>query len=515
MKKNTKIMLIVAIAGVLLVGLMLLLIFLPQGDSDATATYDEGIKMVTTTDENGVHQAEIKTNEKGEIENNSYGTLMEYVPADIKTIHVENSKGTLEVKSSTPKGEDGSTTGETVYEIVGYEDLTLQTGIPDEIANDAASLDFSKVISLEKDKAAEYGLDKPRAKVTVTYTDDTKAVILVGDDAPQGAGTYVKFGDGDTIYFVATDAVSSFDYGITDLMSLAINDSATDSENSKASTITIYGSNFPNTIELAPNDGTKVSASYVMNKPVQGYANENESSLVEGAIRGLYAESVKMVNPSDSQLKELGLSNPYSAIKAVYPDTTVELVASKPDGEGKVNVMEKGGDVVYVMASEKLPWVTTSYEKLASEYVLYPKLVALSNVSINDGNKTYDFKLSSKTTTSTDSEGKETTSTTTTVQYDKKEIDLSFFSTLFQNIALTELADCKSESVSGKPVLSVTYTYSEDGTTDKVEFYSTGSNRYVASVNGTSVGHVHKSDINKIVKQVATVADNKAADSLL
>lgn len=513
MKKNTKILAIVIVAAVLLTGLMLLLIFMPNGSEDGTATVDEGISMITTTDEDGVHQAQINTNEKGEIDNNSYGTLIEYVPADIATIHIENTKGTLDVISETPVNEDG-TTEATVYKIKGYEDKELQSGVPDSIANDAAQIEFTEVVTLEKEKASEYGFDKPRSTVTVTYTDDTKAVIYVGDDAPQSAGTYVKFGDGDTIYFVSTDAVDSFDYGITDLMSLTINSSA-DSGNSQASSITISGSNFPNEIQLVPNDGVKSSASYVMKKPVERYANEVESSNVEGAIRGLYAESVKMVNPSSSQLSELGLSNPYAEIKAVYPDVTVDIIASKPDGEGKVCLMEKGGDVVYVMASANLPWVTTSYESLVNEYVLYPKMTALSSVSINDGSKTYDFKLSTKETTTTDDGGEESTSTTTTVQYGKDEIDISYFSTLFQNIALTELADCEEESASGTPVLSVTYTYSTDGSSDKVEFYETGNNRYVAKVNGKSVGHAHKSGINKIIKQVSTVASNKQIDSIL
>ena len=513
MKKNTKILAIVIVAAVLLTGLMLLLIFMPNGSEDGTATVDEGISMITTTDEDGVHQAQINTNEKGEIDNNSYGTLIEYVPADIATIHIENTKGTLDVISETPVNEDG-TTEATVYKIKGYEDKELQSGVPDSIANDAAQIEFTEVVTLEKDKASEYGFDKPRSTVTVTYTDDTKAVIYVGDNAPQSAGTYVKFGDGDAIYFVTTDAVDSFDYGLTDLMSLTINSSA-DSGNSQASSITISGSNFPNEIQLVPNDGVKSSASYVMKKPVERYANEVESSNVEGAIRGLYAESVKMVNPSSSQLSELGLSKPYAEVKAVYPDITVDVIASKPDGEGKVCLMEKGGDVVYVMASANLPWVTTSYESLVNEYVLYPKMTALSSVSINDGSKTYDFKLSTKETTTTDDGGEESTSTTTTVQYGKDEIDVSYFSTLFQNIALTELADSDEESASGSPVLSVTYTYSTDGSSDKVEFYETGSNRYVAKINGQSVGHAHKSGINKIIKQVSTVASNKQIDSIL
>ena len=44
---------------------------------------DEGVKMSVTTDKDGVHQAQIQTNDKGEIDNNSYGTLLDYIPAKI------------------------------------------------------------------------------------------------------------------------------------------------------------------------------------------------------------------------------------------------------------------------------------------------------------------------------------------------------------------------------------------------------------------------------------------------
>ena len=83
MKKNVKLLIIIAIAAVVLVGVMLLLIFLPKAgdDADPMDSIDKGIDMSSSVDENGMHQAKINTNDKGEIENNSYGTLLEYVPA--------------------------------------------------------------------------------------------------------------------------------------------------------------------------------------------------------------------------------------------------------------------------------------------------------------------------------------------------------------------------------------------------------------------------------------------------
>ncbi|MEE1106132.1 MAG: DUF4340 domain-containing protein, partial [Ruminococcus sp.] len=182
----------------------------------------------------------------------------------------------------------------------GYEDFDLQSGNPDLIASAAASLSFSKVATLDKNKAAEFGFDKPRSTVTVYYEDDTKAVIIVGNDAPQQAGTYIKFGTGDAVYVAETDVVSAFDFSVNDLISLRINENADSTDNNELTSLTLSGAAFDKPVTLVPSENTNYSASYQMTEPVSRLANESESSLIAGGIRGLYATSVKMVNPSDA-----------------------------------------------------------------------------------------------------------------------------------------------------------------------------------------------------------------------
>ncbi|MBQ1594184.1 MAG: hypothetical protein II105_00840, partial [Ruminococcus sp.] len=139
MSKSKKITLIAIIAAaVVLTGVMVLLLLLPKGgDSDSSAaTPDEAADISLSTDANGVHQAVIgKTGGS----KNGYGTLMEYVPADIKTIHVENENGTLDITANTPEGEA------TEYTLVGFEDFEIRSGVPDQIANAAATLSFTRI----------------------------------------------------------------------------------------------------------------------------------------------------------------------------------------------------------------------------------------------------------------------------------------------------------------------------------------------------------------------------------
>ena len=495
--KNKKILLIVIAAAVVLVGVMLLLIFIPKGGDNGAgtdgATFDEA-QISVTTDNKGVHQVTVARNDKGEVEQNGSGSLINYYPANIKDIHLENAKGTVDIVSNTPNGKA------TEYKIKGYEDYKIQSGIPDQIASACAAIEFSTVAGKDNgDNSADFGFDKTRAVATVTYNDNTKSIITVGDNAPQQAGTYIKFGDGEDIFLIDEEKATAFDFGLTDFMSLAINDSASDTDNSKASSIKIWGGGIEKEIELVPNDSEKVSASYKMTSPVECYANEKESSLIEGGIRGLYADSVAMVNPSQSQLVNLGLAESATKLKAVYPDTTVSLIGSKPDPNGDVNLMVDGGSIVYKLKATKAPWVETNYEKLVSEYVLNPKMTALSGMTVSTGGKDYEFKLSSKTVLTTDDQGSETESTTTVVYYNGKELQTENFSTLFEAASMIELADAKTENPSGSPSLKITYTYAEDDSTDTVEFYPAADSRCVATLNGRAEGHSRQADVTRTV----------------
>lgn len=496
--KKKKTLIIVIIAALVLAGVMVLLIFLPKGSSDnEAATIDEGAAMKNSTDKAGMHQAMVETKPNGEIKNNSYGTLIDNVPADIKSIHVENKKGTLDVSANTPKGEA------TVYTLKGFEDYSLQTGIPDQVANAAANLKFTKVVSADGSKKSEFGLDKPRATVTVTYVDKTTAKFIVGSDAPQEAGTYVQFGTEPTIYLCDSETVSAFDLGVNDFMDLNINDAAENTENNEASSITISGSGFSGEIVLEPNKSDKNSASFLITSPSKGYANESESSIISGGIRGLYADSVELVNPSSDQLKKLGLSDPHAKITAVYPDETIKLIGAKPGSDGKVYIMKDGGTIVYKISADKVAWTDTSYEKLVSDYVINPKMSSLTGVSVKT-DKTFDFELNTETSTKTDDEGEETTTTTTTVKYDGKEVDLGKFTTYYDDLSLIKLADVKSKSYSGSPEITVTYTYDDDSA-DTAEFYPAGNEYYIAVLNGEAAGSCYKADVVRIKNNISGV----------
>lgn len=526
-KKNGHIKtLLISLAGAaVLIGIVCLLIFLPSGDDSSSTTVDEA-SLKTSVDDDNVWQAQVKTDDDGEIKKNGSGTLLEYVPADIKKMHIVNEKGSFTVTSYTPTtttdetdpdtGEEVTTTDTTEYTLVGYEDFELQSGYPDEIASACAELTFDTVIQEDaSDNLSDYGLDDPRSKATVTYTDKKKAVIYVGDDAPQGVGTYIMFGSSDTVYLCDTESVEALLYGVTDLISLTINDSASDSDSADFKYLNLTGSAYGEKITIKYSDETdSIYNSYVLTSPSKAYADNDEASNVSGAVRGLYASAVVCVNPTQKQLKKYGLSGEYAHVYAKYPDTTVNLYASKPDSDGNCYLMKNNGKIIYQIASSSIPWVTTSYDSLVSDYVLYPQLTGLSAMEVTCDSKTYKFKVKTTVETSTDDSGSTTSTTTTTVKYNGKEMTESYFETFFRNVSLITLANTDSKSISGSPACTVKYTYSSKSkSADTIKFYKTGGNTYTVTLNSKVIGQVYSTYVNKLIEQAPKIAKDKEVKS--
>lgn len=512
---TTKTLIIAICVMAVLAGALLALLFIPKGGEEKKVTNDTAA-VSSKIDKKKVHQNKVKT-KNGEIKKNGSGELLSMVPADIKTIKLENEKGTTVITSYTPiKKEKNSKTGKveekteaTKYTVKGYKDFDLQTGEPDAVANTCSTLSFKSVSCVDaSDKLSDYGFDKPRCVATVTYSDGTKAVIKVGDNAPQNLGTYVMFGDENTVYLCETDTVKPLLFGVTDLISLTINNAAQDTEKSSFSKADISGANFSKNIVIEPNKDSEIESDYVLTSPSKVYADNTEASNVSGGIRGLYADSVKAVNPSGSLLSQLGLSSPYAEITAVYPDETVSLKASKPDSNGSCYLMKKDGKIVYTIKAEKIAWVNTSYEKLISEYVLNVGLSSIKSLAVDN----YKFDVTTKTVKTTDDKGEESSTTETTTKFNGKKLDEGNFEILFNNISLLKKQKKIVSAASGKPALTVTYSYSSGRSDDKLEFVKNGGT-YVVSINGVPSGTVNSSYVEKLNAQAQKVSTGKTIKS--
>ena len=489
--KLNKRVIIIIIAVLVVAALVVLLIVLrsqpkKMNENETTAVADVSLDV----DSKGEHIVKIALDENGNIAENGSGKLLNYVPSDISRIDVENSSGSFAVLSSTPEGEA------TVYKIEGFEDYPMQDGIADEIASSAAAAAFTKIVSADGN-LADYGLDKPRAVVKLKFHDDTSAVIRVGDEAPGKAGTYIAFADSSAVFLATTDSVEPFMYSVNKFISLAVTDSAEESDNNTFTSLTVSGARYDDPITIVPNTDEAIESAYIVTEPRRMYANAIESYDIAGSVRGLYAEEVVCVNPSKDQLSSYGLSEPYATVKASYPDTEITLSASQADDNGSAYLYSPNKDIIYSIQLSAISWAKTSVEALIPEYILTAKLDKISKIDFTAGDDKYSFDVSTSTELQDDEEGNTQDVTVTRAKYDGKELDSDYFHIFFQN--LNGIKNTGDNGSGGSEVMSFTYTYNTDRAADTVTAYSTGSAHYAIALNGTVIGSASKSYIDSLI----------------
>ena len=506
-KKINKTVIIIIVAVVVVAALVLLLILTRNHTakgSDENDTYKPA-EVSLDVDANGEHIAQIAVDEDGNIKENGTGNLLNYVPADISRIDVENTKGSFSVTSHTPEGEA------TIYTLVGFEDCDLEEGIADEIATDSAAITFNQIVAVDGNPA-DFGLDEPRAKVKVTYNDKTTAAIRVGNEAPSGAGTYIGFGSSDAVYLVANESVDSFMYNVNDFISREITAASDSSDYSTFNTMTVSGSRYDEPITLVPNKDEAIDSVYIVTEPRRMYANAVESYDIAGAVRGLYADEVVCVNPSGDQMKSYGLDEPYAKVVAVYPDVEITLMASSADDNGNAYVYNPDKDIIYSTQFANLSWAKTSVEALEPQYILSVKIESVKNIEFTAGDESYSIDCSTTTELQDDEEGNTQDVQVTKATCDGKNLKQDDFKVFFQN--LTGIENAGDIGSGGDEILRFTYTYNTDRDPDTITVYSTGSAKYAVALNGEITGSASKSYIDSLIENPAALLKGEPVNNL-
>ncbi len=514
LSKSTLWVIIASAVVLVIVAVVLLLNFLPS-DEDKPMEFDEGAEINLVIDEKGEHQAKLVLNEKGEVDNNSYGTLIEYTPSDIKQIDVENQSGTFTVLAETPVSTDEDTgeetTGATVYTLVGYENIELQAGAADTIANDVAKLEFTSVADPIGKDSNDFGFDNPRATIKTTFTDGTSSTIIVGASAPSQLGEYVMFGSSKAVYVVPTDAVDGLLFSVLDLVSLNVNSAADTTDNAEFESLTLSGTAYGDTIELRPNGDKAIDSSYLMISPKKMYISEIEAANITGAIRGLFAEEAVCVNPSAAKLSQYGLSSPYASVSAIYPDTTVSIKASKPKDDYVYIIADS--NIVYKIKAEYVPWIYTTLDKLRPDTVINPNFSSISNIKVTDASGSYNFDVQTVTDTVENTDGVTEEVESTTAYYNDKRLDEDNFYVFYNNICNMQNAGKATENGSGTPVMTLEISYSTGRATDVIKVYPTGNTKYIATLNGDTLCLVYKSYCTKFSQCVQDLIAGKTVGS--
>lgn len=527
MKKSTKIGLIAGVVALVLIGgLIALLIISPFGgnnDPGTVAPIDIG-SIESTVDEDGIRTVKVPTDENGNLKEKTVGSLVELQPSYLTKIKIENEAGIYEFSCTT--NSDGATS----YVLLGFEDYDLNKSNASQIGTAISTLEMAAVVDVTGENKADYGFGEPEGVATAEFTDGSKVVIYIGDDAPGGVYKYVMLEGCDSVFSVAIADVAPLCLNLNDMFNTSIRSEYTTVSDEDFTYIKLGGTHLAEelTLEHAP-DGS-LDAYYVLashgNKPV----SSNWGSFVVGSIKSLTAESVAFANPDSKTLAELGLDKPYATVEAEYVydnvsdetgETTeetllVSMICTEPDADGMVYMMDKGGKLVYVMKAESVDWSLVTAENLRSEYAFAPSYSAIKGLTVEADGESYAFSVDTVITEETDPETGEPVSTSEiSVTCGDKAVDEAYFRILFDDLAYAPArGGAEASEKSSEKLITVTYEYSTEREPDTVVFYATDSQKVIPEVNGDVDSYIYKSDISGIADNAKALSEGKEITSI-
>ncbi len=526
MKRNLIIVSAIVLAIVIALVMVLVISKSGSGTSDsnsANSTFDGGLDMRPQILEDGLHDVVINLNDKGEIENNSYGTLLpDYIPAKINKIVMKNQDGNYTFLVETPVKEDG-TTEATIYTLEGFEEYDLAATPPSLIASAICELNFTQVADLKGENEADYGFDNPRAEVTVYFSDGTHAKVRLGDDAPTSEFCYIQYGENKTVYIVLKEEIAPLLFSFSELFSTSINSDKTSIPDDSFDKIVLGGTHLFEEITIIGNTDLSMNCYYVDKNGMP--VNTNESSAIMGGIKSLTADSVVCVNPDDSQLQSYGLKTPYATVKTNYLSDagydeqgnpvsaevilSVSLAASEKDSDGMVYMMEENGKLVYKIPADSVPWATTTADKLKYEYVLSPYYMALDSMTIEANGKVYEFLLSSEEVPYYDDNGNESSYMEPRAYLEGELLDPTQFSIFYQDLMFMKVAGTDSSGATDKVAMKVTYNYVTDRPSDTVILYYTDTQKVIPTVNSKEAGYLYRADVTAVMDNLKKLSEGK------
>lgn len=420
----------------------------------------------------------------------------------IKTVDVKNSSGELHVVQKTPATDDSAAT----YTLDGYQDIAMKTAVIGTLANNANGMTSADVIEENCTNPAKFGLDSPEITVDIEYETGTEYKLLIGNEAPTGAVTYVMVDGTDTVFTVKNSTLANYSKTLMELVDTTVLASPEETPIIETFKIEREDMDYDILIEYdhsnAENKGG-TSSSHIMKEPVEAYLGvERSTDLITGMF-GLTASGIYSVHCEESDIAEAGLANPFCTVAMECDDGNdykLLLSESFTDSEyGKCcYAMLEGGNVIFILTTEKAVWTTVQPVDIASTMFIASYVWNITDLKFSAGGKEYSFEISP---VDPENEPESPRASDFNTMLNGKEFDTEryrqFYSFIISGNA--ESFAFEEELPSGEPMAELQYTDSYDNKKRTFEFYDYSAMTAIIAVDGQSKFFIAKSYVETLI----------------
>ncbi len=438
-------------------------------------------------------------------------SVMSMQETDFKNITVKNENGTYVIDNAVSQDEDGYDV--CTWTIQGYDMDVIDDYALYDIASNFMSLTALREITTKT--AEECGFDEPVVEVDITKQDDSTVTVLVGGKSPDGAGAYLKFADKETIYLIAGDIDTRLTFAPLDLantdgiaaLSLPSGNEEYLSNGTIASfdSLTISGKNFAKPVVIKPNSDAATSElhNYIVTSPSERMAENVDKALIvfndTTTVSGAYA-----LDSKTATVNKLGLNKPDLTIAVKLGKTTYSF-KFKEQEDGGYAVWYDGCKMIKKISADALEVLSYSTNNFYSTWVHLQSIDELSGFIVKSEGKEYKFDISVKVNEDTKNEY--------TIKHNGKKLTASNFQDFYRYCISLYASDFDTTKVTSEVEYEITYIYSDTKRTPtKITFQRASATKYLFSVNGTAIGHVNASDVNRIATYVKQAANNETVN---
>ncbi len=408
------------------------------------------------------------------------------------------------------------------------------------ILNAIKALKADRVIMESPDNLSDYGLEQPQSVLTVTMKDQQAVTVKLGNKAVDASGYYGLVNEDGTVYLLPTGLGTALQYSDIQMTALPEAPSIT------AENIThiLIDNRDGEDYELAyseeeelDNTGSNMYAWRFLKPYGEGYTAD---STKVSDLQANYTtfDYINCVDYKGEGLDKYGLKEPVSSILVGYfvtrtetlptpetdPDTGKEITEKtykdpyeykiyigNQDEDGNYYVRIDGSDAVYTMSSDSVAkMLQVDAFSLLNHYILLPSLDNVDRVTAQVEGTTYQMAI--KRETSTDQEGKETT--TPAYTFNGKEAEEGAFKKLYQQlIGITYDSQIPGDITVGDgiPYLTLTYhIFGDNERTVSASFLPYDDNFYTVEKNGETLFFADKRAVEDIAKALGSFTGKTA-----
>ncbi|MCR4796724.1 MULTISPECIES: DUF4340 domain-containing protein [Ruminococcus] len=431
--------------------------------------------------------------------------------ADINTVEVKNSEGTLKViMQEAATGEKGA-----VYTLEGYEDMNVDNTKVSTLVNNGNSIQAQSLIAEGCTDLGKYGLDKPAAEVEFTYKSGTKVKFYVGDTAPSGTVNYFMVDGKNDVYTVNNSTVANYQLGIKDFISKVILEKPADDETPIVKSLRIQRDDMEQDMLIEYDKSSEgkntggTSSSHKMVSPVESYLAIEKSTDITNGMFGLVASDIHVIGCNEKDIAESGLDKPFCTVTMDCDNgKSYKLLLGETftneEGKNSSYAMLDGGKLIYTVDADTAKWLTVQPIDIVSRLLITNYVWNITDLSVSGGGEKVDFIISPK---NEENVPDSPTADDFFVRKDGKEFDTERYRKFYSFLCGSNAEEFAVgvPVPEGEPTATIKYTDKYNKTTTTYDFYDDTVMRSLIVVNGESKYYCTKSYVKTLIDNIKRI----------